>query len=135
MKLLLTLTALIEAGTGLALLTAPAIVVQLLLGAEVSGAAIPLGRLVGVALLALALACWRARSDVSAAARGLVAAMLLYNIGAVVVLGTGGLQLPTATILLWLAVALHAGMAAWCVAILRRSRDSDQIASNPRLQM
>ena len=61
MKRFLTLTAIIEAATGLALIAVPAVVVRLLLGAEISGASIPLGRVAGAALLALGVACcWRA---------------------------------------------------------------------------
>jgi hypothetical protein len=121
MKYFLVLTAAIEAGTGAGLLLVPALVVRLLLGEDISGLAFPLGRIAGVALLAIALACWKARGDVSAAARGLVAAMLLYNIAAALILGSAGFQSPNATSLLWLAVALHVGMAAWCVAILSRA--------------
>jgi hypothetical protein len=44
MKRFLTLTAIIEAATGLALIAVPAIVVRLLFGAEISGASMPLGR-------------------------------------------------------------------------------------------
>ena len=55
----LTLTATIEAATGLALIAVPAIVVRLLLGAEISRASIPLGRVTGAALLALGVACLR----------------------------------------------------------------------------
>jgi hypothetical protein len=44
MSRLLKLTALIEAATGLALLALPSFVVRLLLGAKISGARIPLGR-------------------------------------------------------------------------------------------
>ena len=47
-----------EAGTGLVLLIDPAIVVTLLLGAEISGVGTALGRCFGIALLALGLACW-----------------------------------------------------------------------------
>ena len=43
MKRFLKLTAIIEAATGLALIAVPAIVVRLLLGAEISGASIPSG--------------------------------------------------------------------------------------------
>jgi hypothetical protein len=121
MKHLLILTALIEAGTGAALLLAPAVIVQLLLGAEVTGAAIPLGRVAGVALLALGVACWLAREETqSRAARGLVAAMSLYNVGATVVLGAAGFQSRPAGIVLWLAVIIHAAMAAWCLTFLVR---------------
>ena len=59
----LTLTATIEAATGLALIAVPGIVVRLLLGAEISGASMPLGRVAGAALLALGIACWLARDD------------------------------------------------------------------------
>ena len=119
MNRLLGLTALIEAATGLALLVVPAVVVRLLLGAEISGAAIPLGRVAGAALLALGVACWLAGDDTkSRAGKGLVVAMLVYNAGVVIVLGAAGIQLPTVGIALWPAVILHAVMAVWCVRVL-----------------
>jgi hypothetical protein len=111
MKHLLALTAVIEAATGLALLVVPAIVVKLLLGAEISGAGIPLGRVAGIALLALGVACWLARSDTqSCAARGLLKAMLTYNLGVAIVLMVAGIQSHPAGIALWPAVMLHAVM-------------------------
>jgi hypothetical protein len=122
MNRLLKLTAIIEAATGLGLAAVPAAVVRLLLGAEISGASIPLGRVAGVALLALGVACWLARHDAqSCAARGLVSAMVLYNLGSVVILGAAGLQSQPVGIALWPAVILHAAMAVWCVACLRCS--------------
>ena len=122
MKRFLTLTAIIEAATGLALIAVPAIVVRLLLGAEISGASIPLGRVAGAALLALGVACWLARDDTqSRAARGLVVAMLVYNIVATAVLAFGGIDLALHGVALWPAVVLHAAMAVWCGACLRRS--------------
>jgi hypothetical protein len=122
MNLLLKLTAIIEAATGLALLVAPSIVVRLLLGSELIGASIPLGRVAGAALLALGVACWLAHCDEeSRAARGLVAAMLLYNVATVAVLAFAGLALLLHGVALWPAVILHAAMAVWCAACLRRS--------------
>ena len=119
MKHLLTATAVIEVGTGLALLIAPVVTAHLLLGAEISGATIPIARVTAAALLGLGVACWFARIDAhSRAARGLLAAVLVYDLGAVLVLGAAGIQLPTAGINLWLAVALHTAMAIWCVALL-----------------
>jgi hypothetical protein len=119
MNRLLALTALIEAVTGLALLVVPAVVVRLLLGAEISGVAIPLGRVAGAALLALGVACWLAGDDTkSRAGKGLVVAMFVYNAGAVIVLGAAGIQLPTVGIALWPAVILHAVMAVWCARVL-----------------
>ncbi len=121
-KRFLILTAIIEAATGLALIALPAIVVRLLLGAEISGASIPLGRVAGAALLALGVACWLARDDTqSRAAGGLVVAMLIYNIVATTVLAFAGIGLGLHGVALWPAVVLHAAMAFWCIACLRRS--------------
>jgi hypothetical protein len=120
MKLLLILSALIEVPTGLALLVLPAFVVKLLLGEEISGAAIPLGRVAGVALLALGAACWLASGDTeSRAAHGLVIAMLVYNLGVAVVLGVAGSVSHSAGIALWPAVLLHTVMGVGCVMRLK----------------
>jgi hypothetical protein len=122
MSRFLKLTAIIEVLTGLGLLVVPAIVVRLLLNSEISGAALPLGRVAGVALLALGVACWLASNDTpSSAARGLVSAMLLYNIGATLILGAAGLGSGLVGLILWPAVLVHAGMAIWCTACLGRS--------------
>ena len=122
MKRLLTLTAIIEAFTGLALITMPSVVVRLLLGSLLdTSAAVTLGRVAGVALLALGVACWLAHCDEqSRAARGLVAAMLLYNVATVAVLAFAGIGFGLHGAALWPAVVLHAVMAVWCVACLRR---------------
>ena len=122
MKRFLTLTAIIEAATGLGLIAVPAIVVRLLLGAEISGASTPLGRVAGAALLALGVACWLARDDTqSRSARGLVVATLMYNIVATAVLAFAGIGLGLHGVALWPAVVLHAAMAIWCIVCLRRS--------------
>jgi hypothetical protein len=122
MKKLLALAAVVEAATGLALIAVPGIVVRLLLGAEISGASIPLGRVAGAALLALGVACWLARNDrQSRTARGLVVAMLVYNIVATAVLAFAGIGLGLHGVALWPAVVLHAVMAIWCIVCLRRS--------------
>lgn len=121
MKRLLIATALVEVGAGTGLLCFPSAVVALLLGSPLDApAAVTLGRLAGAALLALAVACWLARhSGQTAAARGVVAAMTLYNLGAVMVLALGGLHSPPAGLALWSVVVLHAAMTAWCIASLR----------------
>jgi len=122
MNRLLKVAALIEAVTGLGLVAVPAVVVRLLLAAEIFGASIPLGRVAGVALLALGVACWLASYDEpSCAARGLVSAMALYNIGVALILGAVGFGSGFVGIVLWPAVVLHAAMAVWCIVCLRRS--------------
>src|SRR5512132_3379665 len=131
MNKLLSLSAIIEAATGLALIAVPAIVVRLLLGAEISGASMPLGRVAGAALLALGVACWLARDDTrSRTARGLVVAMLMYNIAATAVLAFAGIGLGLHGVALWPAVVLHAAMAVWCVACLRCSRRNGTMDTN-----
>jgi hypothetical protein len=131
MSRLLKLTALIDAAAGLALIAVPAIVVRLLLGAEISGASMPLGRVAGAALLALGVSCWLAREDTqSRTARGLVVAMLMYNVAATTVLAFAGIGLGLHGVALWLAVVLHAAMAVWCVACLRRGPQNEAMDSN-----
>ena len=120
MKKLLTLTAIIEAATGAGLLAAPAVLAQLLLGGTLdTPAALTVARVAGAALLALGVACWLAASDArSCAARGVVSAMVIYNLGAMLVLGAAGLRPQPVGIGLWPAVILHAVMTVWCVSRL-----------------
>src|SRR5205823_13791407 len=124
MNRLLKLTGIIETATGLGLVAVPSVVVRLLLGSPLgTSAAVMLARVAGAALLALGVACWLARDDTqSLTARGLVVAMLMYNIVATAVLAFAGIGLGLHGVALWPAVILHAAMGAWCVACLRGSR-------------
>ena len=61
MKKLLFLTGVLEVATGLALLIIPERVGHLLLGTEFSGVSIVVARILGIALIALGIACWPAR--------------------------------------------------------------------------
>lgn len=123
MKTLHTATAVIELGAGLALLCFPSATVALLVGAPLEAApALTVARVGGAGLLALGVACWRARGDTeSRAAKGLIEAMLLYNVAAVVVLAFAGTGFGLHGVALWPAVVLHIVMALWCVAWLRHS--------------
>ena len=122
MKRLLTLTALIEVPTGLGLIFLPVVVVQLLLGSPLeTSAATILGRVAGVAVFALGLACWLARNDTqNRAARGLVVAMLLYNAAVAGLLVYTRLYPGLHGIAIWPVVVIHAIMAIWCLACLTR---------------
>jgi len=122
MKTLHTVTAVIELGAGLALLCFPSPVVELVLGSPLdTPTALSVARVGGAGLLSLGVACWLARGDSeSRAARGLVAAMLLYNVGAVAILAFAGIGFGLHGVALWPAVVLHAVMTVWCVACLRR---------------
>jgi len=82
-----------------------------------------LARVAGAALLALvSLAGWRAMTGQSRAARGLVVAMLIYNISATALLRFPGIALGRMEWALWPAVALHAVMAIWCIMTLLRAQ-------------
>jgi hypothetical protein len=116
MKKLLTITAIIEAATGVGLLAAPAVLAQLLLGGTLDGpVALTVARVGGAGLLTIGVACWLSRND----GRALVGAMLLYNIAAVAILGYAAVGLALSGIGLWPAIGLHTALAAWCVAALK----------------
>lgn len=117
-------TALMEAGTGVALLLSPSLVTGIILGISLDGPAAPVvARLAGAALLTIGVACWLARDDgPGRATRGLAAALLLYNVAAAAVLAHAGLGPGLTGIGLWPATALHAAMAAWCVVCMRNLR-------------
>jgi hypothetical protein len=115
-------TAVIEIGAGLALLCLPSAAVNLLLGTRLEApAALAVARVGGVALLTLGVAFWLARDDSqSRAAKGLVAAIVLYNLGVALILAVAGIRSLHAGIVLWPAVVLHAAMAVWCIVSLIR---------------
>jgi hypothetical protein len=114
-------TAVIEAGAGLALLFMPSAAANLLLGTPLQEpAACVVARVGGAGLLTLGVACWLTRGDTeSSAARGLVTAMVVYNLVVALVLAAAGLRSQPVGIILWPAVILHAAMTAWCIVSLR----------------
>jgi hypothetical protein len=121
MKSLLTVAAVVEAATGVSLLVSPALPFSILFGAPLDH---PTGVIVcrvgGAALVALGVACWRARLDGrSRGATGVVAALLFYNVAAVVILLDARLGEALGGIGLWPTVVLHAALTGWCIAWLR----------------
>ena len=126
-------TAVIEAGAGLALLSFPSAAVALLLGAPLeTPAGLTVARVGGAALLTLGAAFWLARGDTqSRAARGLVAAMVLYNLGVAIILGAAGIRSQPVGIVLWPAVVLHAAMTIWCIMSLRYLSIAERLGESP----
>ena len=110
------LVALAEAGTGAVLLAYPPIVAQLLFGAEITGAGIVLGRVAGIALIALGVACWPGTPLVGMLIYSALVTLYLAYVGA-----TGGLT----GILLWPAVALHAILTALLTAVFAKSKETN----------
>ncbi|HET9537156.1 MAG TPA: hypothetical protein VFP43_17760 [Mesorhizobium sp.] len=98
MKKALVFAGAAEAATGLALLVAPSLVGQLLLGEELTGIAAVVARVAGIALISLGLACWPGPPRVG---------MLVYSAGVALYLAFSGIAGGAAGILLWPAVALH----------------------------
>jgi hypothetical protein len=99
MNIALRFAAVAEAATGLALLIVPSLVGRFLLGEELVGAAIPVARVLGIALIALGIACWSGTPRVGMLTYG--AAVTLY----ITWLGFAGVYVGP---LLWPAVVLHA---------------------------
>jgi hypothetical protein len=122
MKNLLTLTAISEFITGLLLVVLPSKLVSLLLGSTLdTPGAITVARMAGVALIALGSACWIARKDTgNNPAKGLVVAMLAYNVGITIVLVHAKLSLSLSGIGLWPVVVAHLAMATWCFLSLQK---------------
>ena len=121
-KALLIVSAVVELGAGLALLCCPSVMVTLLIGAALeTSVALTVARVGGAGLLALSVACWLARDDShSRAAKGLIAAMLIYDVAAAAVLADAGIRDGLNGPALWLAVVLHTAMSVWCAMCLRR---------------
>jgi len=114
-------TAVIEAEAGVALLSFPSDAAKLLLGAPLDTLdALTVARIGGMALLTLGAAFWLARGDAQCrASKGLVAAMVLYNLGATFILAAVGIGSGRVGVALWPAVVLHIAMTAWCIMSVR----------------
>ena len=95
----LVVAAVSEIATGVALLIVPSLVGRLLLGEELTGIAIPVARVTGIALIALGVACWPGTP---------LAGMLTYSAAVTLYLAYRGFAGGFSGILLWPVVVLHA---------------------------
>jgi hypothetical protein len=116
MKWVLVLAALGEAATGLALLLVPSLVGQLLLGMELAGPATTVARVAGIALIALAIACWPGTPRLG---------MTAYSAGVTLYLACLGLS-GGGGVLLWPAVALHLVLTALLIRGIVVARKSSE---------
>jgi hypothetical protein len=120
-RTILAVAAVVEIGTGIVLMLDPAIVLALLLGVSGSGEGTSLGRFIGIALLALGLACWPSRQRAESGSPAF-RAMLIYNVliaSYLAYLGTVG---HLGGLLLWPGMALHAVMALLLVGTALQGR-------------
>ena len=117
LRKILAISATLEVLTGVALIIAPGIVIDLLLGGAGPGLGPAIGRLLGIALLALGMACWP-NQDTGRSSPAF-RAMLTYNVLIAANLAFLGAVEHFSGYLLWPAVVLHAVLAAFLVWSLR----------------
>ncbi|CCM75291.1 hypothetical protein [Rhizobium mesoamericanum] len=98
----LAVAAIGEIVTGLALVTFPALVGELLLGEALVGVAGAAARVAGMALIGLGIACWRNKP---------LEGMLFYSALVTLYLAYLGLAHGPTGVLLWPAVVLHAALS------------------------
>ena len=113
MKWVLIFAAVGEAVTGLALLIVPSLVGRLLLGEELTGIAIPVARVAGIALIALGVACWPGTPLVG---------MLTYSVAVTLYLAYVGFTGVFTGKLLWPAVVLHVILTALLIRASTRGK-------------
>jgi hypothetical protein len=98
MKNALPFAAVAEVATGLAFLIVPSLVGQWLLGQQLTGVAIPVARVAGIALIALGIACSPGPP---------LLGMLIYSGAVTLYLAYLGYAGGLGGVLLWPAAALH----------------------------
>jgi len=113
MSRVVALAAVGEIATGVALLLVPSLVGQLLLGAELTGVAVTVARVAGIALIGLGVACWPGTP---------LLGMLIYSAVVTLYLAYVGLAGEFAGVLLWPAVVLHAILTALLTRAITRGK-------------
>ena len=113
MKRVLVLAAVGEAATGMALLIVPSLVGHLLLGAELTGIAVIVARVAGIALVSLSIACWPGPPLIG---------MLTYSAAVTLYLAYLGFVGGLSGVLLWPAVVLHVILTALLTRTLTRDQ-------------
>ncbi len=104
MKKVLTVAAVAEAATGAVLIVIPSLAGRLLLGAELTGGSVPVARVLGIALIALGVACLPGSTA--------LCGMLTYSILATLYLLYLGIRGEWVGPLLWPAIILHVILTA-----------------------
>ena len=118
MKQSLTLAAVIEVATGMALLIVPSLVGRLLFGEEFTGIVIPVARVLGIALLALGVGCWPGSTA--------LCGMLTYSALVTLYLLCLAIRGEWVGPLLWPVVALHGILSALLARAWLQSRTPGQ---------
>ena len=115
LKTLLTITSIFEFPTGLALTIVPGKVFHFLFGASLlQSTGEMVGRIAGIALIALSLACWFARNEFHSS-MVLTKSMLIYNLGIVIFFLLVLYEDHLSGVGFWPAIVLHTALAGWCL--------------------
>lgn len=118
MKTLLSITAVFECLTGVALIAIPSTIVPLLLGIPFEDDSLHIiSGITGAALITIGMACWLNR-NIGQLSIVMIKAVLLYNIVAGLILLYAALGLSLSAIGLWPAIGTHVGLAVWCFLAL-----------------
>jgi hypothetical protein len=121
MKKFITLTAILEGLTGIALMTAPNFIVLFLLGKPTSG---PEGKmtamLAGTAILSLAVICWLLREIKDL--QQLVKGMLFYNGAVIAIILICVFWYDLSSPGLWLVIFAHTLLFVWGSVTLKDKR-------------
>jgi uncharacterized membrane protein len=123
MKKLLTFAAIGELATGVALLAVPSLVGRLLVGAEITGVAVPIARVFGIALIALGIACLPGLA---------LAGMLTYGALVALYLAYLGIAGGFTGVLLWPAVGLHLVLTFLLAGAWRKAHNKESCGRNSR---
>ncbi len=126
MNRVLTLAAVAETMTGIALLMVPSLVALLLLGEGLTGVAVEVARVTGVALIGLGLACWPGPP---------LLGILTYSAGITLYLAYVGIVDSFAGVLLWPVVGLHLIMTAFLIQAQPKAPDPKSIRKPSTLRL
>ena len=124
MKSALRFAAIGEILTGLALLIAPSLVSQLLLGEQPASVGVPMARIAGMALIGLGIACWPGPPLAGLLAYSTLVTLYLAYLGA-----AGGFT----GVLLWPVVVLHVILNAFLIReFTRKARGQGLLTTGDR---
>jgi len=120
---LLVFTAVLETLTGIGLLLAPALLSQVLLGAEINDPVdFTIARVGGSAITAIGIMCWLARREQQGTGlKALTSGLLVYNTAVFIVLAYSAVSFKTTPALI-AALIVHFALAIFCITSLQKFR-------------
>ena len=118
----LAFSAILEIVTGVVLIAVPSLAAQLLLGADLSGVGLAIGRVAGLGLLSLGVACWPGTEPI----RGKLCGMSTYGVGVTLYLLYVGLATEWSGPLLWPVILLHTVLTSVLIRTLLALRSPQQ---------